>query len=340
MLIDATLMNRHTLPIDTFCVPTTIGMSVVFRLRSIQKHLYPATRSFSSSASAMAGLDINSKVKMNSGYDIPLLRFGVYQTPADVASEVVHHALKSGYRHVDSATAYRNEEPSVSGMKASGLLRSSLFFTSKVPPKSVNYTGAKSCVDATLAATGLDYIDLYLLHAPYGGREARLGAWTALTEAVMAGKVRSIGVSNYGVHHLDELETHIREEEEKRGKGKGGVLSVNQVELHPWLARPDIVEWCEKRGVVLEAYSPLVRGTKMDDPLIAPLARKHNKTPAQILLRWGLQKGFVILPKSVTRSRIEENATLYDFELLAEDMQSLRTNKYEPCTWDPTTSKD
>ncbi|KAK5011974.1 hypothetical protein LTR39_004376 [Cryomyces antarcticus] len=225
-------------------------------------------------------------------------------------------------------------------MKASGLPRSSLFFTSKVPPKSVNYTGAKSCVDATLAATGLDYVDLYLLHAPYGGREARLGAWTALTEAVTAGKVRSIGVSNYGVHHLDELETHIREEEEKRGKGKGGVLSVNQVELHPWLARPDIVEWCEKRGVVLEAYSPLVRGTKMDDPLITPLARKHNKTPAQILLRWGLQKGSVILPKSVTRSRIEENANLYDFELSAEDMHGLRTNKYEPCTWDPTTSKD
>lgn len=113
---------------------------------------------------------------------------------------------------------------------------------------------------------------------------------------------------------------------------------MNQVELHPWLARQDIVSWCEQRGVVLEAYSPLVRSTRMDDPMLQPLAKKHNKTPAQILLRWGLQKGFVILPKSETKSRIEENAKLYDFELDAEDMKSLHTTKYESCTWDPTVS--
>ncbi|KAJ9624803.1 hypothetical protein H2203_004753 [Taxawa tesnikishii (nom. ined.)] len=286
----------------------------------------------------MAGkLDINSSVKMNSGYSIPLLGYGVYQTPYDVAEDVVQHAMKTGYRHVDSATAYKNEEPSASGMKKSGIPRNELFFTSKVPPKEINYEGAKKCVDETLSKTGFDYIDLYLLHAPYGGKEGRLGAWKALTEAVEAGKIRSIGVSNFGVHHLDELEAHIKEVDSKEGKGKGGVLSVNQVELHPWLARPDIVDWCEKRGVVLEAYCPLVRATKNDDPLLVPLAKKHNKTTAQILLRWGLQKGFVILPKSVTHSRIEENRDLYDFELSAEDMETLHTGKYEPY---PTTSKD
>ena len=115
-------------------------------------------------------------------------------------------------------------------------------------------------------------------------------------------------------------------------------MSVNQVELHPWLARPDIVDWCNKRGVVLEAYSPLVRATREDDPLLKPLAAKHNRTPAQILLRWGLQKGFVILPKSVTHSRIEENANIFDFELSEEDMKGLETREYKPCAWDPTTA--
>jgi diketogulonate reductase-like aldo/keto reductase len=139
-------------------------------------------------------------------------------------------------------------------MKKSGIPRDQLFFTSKVPPRDVNYKDATKCIDTTLRKTGLDYVDLYLLHAPYGGKEGRLGAWKALVEAVEAGKVRSIGVSNYGVHHLDELESYIKEVDEKEGKGKGGVLSVNQVELHPWLARPDIVQWCEKRGVLLEVH--------------------------------------------------------------------------------------
>lgn len=172
----------------------------------------------------------------------------------------------------------------------------------------MSYESAKADVDATLAETGLDYIDLYLIHAPYGGREARLGAWKALVEAVEAGKVRSIGVSNYGVHHLEELEAWIKETEETQGMGKGGVLSVNQVELHPWLARDDIVQWCRQRGVLMEvrtgmsqacvasltsvtqAYSPLVRATKNNDPLLVALAKKHGKSTAQVLLRWSLQK--------------------------------------------------
>lgn len=132
---------------------------------------------------------------------------------------------------------------------------------------------------------------------------------------------------------------HIKElEEERGGKGKGGVISLGQWELHPWLARPDIVAWCEKRGIVLEAYSPIVRGTKHDDKILTALMKKHGKTAAQILLRWSLQKGFVPLPKSVTPSRIEENAKLYDFELDGEDMKTLDTGAYEPCAWDPTTA--
>ncbi|KAM0720345.1 hypothetical protein Q7P37_004481 [Cladosporium fusiforme] len=283
----------------------------------------------------MARLDINSTLRMKSGYEIPVLGYGVYQTPADVAEDVVNHAIESGYRHVDSAHAYRNEAPSAKGMLKAGIPREQLFYTSKVGPKYINYLGAKRCIRESLEQTKLDHIDLFLLHAPYHGTEGRLGAWKALVEAVKEGKIRTIGVSNFGVHHLEELEQWQKQQTPE----DAGVLSVNQVELHPWLARPDIVDWCKQRGVVLEAYSPLVRNTRGDDPLLKPLAAKHNRTPAQILLRWGLQKGFVILPKSVTHSRIEANRNLYDFELDAEDMKSLETGSYEPCAWDPTTAK-
>lgn len=198
----------------------------------------------------------------------------------------------------------------------------------------------------------------YLIHAPYGGTAARNGAWLALVEAKRAGLIRSIGVSNYGVHHLNELESYIKELEGQYGKGQGGEISVGQWELHPWLTRPDIVEWCQKRGVVIEAYCPVVRGQRFEDKALQALGEKYKKTPAQVLMRWSLQKvgaspklsremewliflqGYVPLPKSVTHSRIEENANVYDFELSAEDMKSLHTTEYSPCAWDPTTSDD
>jgi diketogulonate reductase-like aldo/keto reductase len=237
----------------------------------------------------MSPLSITSKYRLASGHSIPVLGYGVYQTPADITSSVVNHALSTGYRHVDSAVAYRNEAPSADGMKASGIPREELFFTTKIPPKDMRYETAKEHIENTLQVTGFDYVDLYLLHSPYGGKEGRIGAWKALVEGVQAGKIRSIGVSNYGVHHLDELEAFIKETDAKEGKGKGGVLSINQVELHPWLARPDIVKWCEDRGVLLEAYCPIVRAQKNDDPLVVPLAKKYGKTVSQVLIRWSLQ---------------------------------------------------
>ncbi|KAK8193578.1 aldo-keto reductase-like protein [Phyllosticta capitalensis] len=288
---------------------------------------------------------IGSTYRLKSGYEIPVVGFGVYQTPAADCADLVNHALGAGYRHIDSARAYRNEAGCASGLVASAakqanLKRADLFFTTKVHPRAMSYASARADVEATLASCPEleGYVDLYLLHAPYGGKLARLGAWQALVEAVKEGKVRSIGVSNYGVHHLEELEGWMRIRGE-RGMD-GGVLSVNQVELHPWLARDDIVKWCRDRGVLLEAYSPLVRATKNDDPLLVPLAKKHNKTTAQILLRWSLQKGFVPLPKTVSKARIEENASVFDFELDGDDMAKLNTGAYAPCTWDPTVSRD
>ena len=130
----------------------------------------------------------------------------------------------------------------------------------------------------------------YLIHAPYGGKEGRNGSWRALVEAQQAGRIRSLGVSNYGVHHLNELESYIKELESQNGKGKGGEISVGQWELHPWLTRKDIVDWCEQRGVICEAYCPIVRGQRFEEPTLRSLVKKYQKTPAQVLIRWSLQK--------------------------------------------------
>jgi diketogulonate reductase-like aldo/keto reductase len=258
------------------------------RLSTLRSHL-TASRTLHTSSPTMSSLSITSKYRLASGHSIPVLGYGVYQTPADITSSVVQHALSTGYRHVDSAVGYRNEAPSADGMKASGIPREELFFTTKIPPKDMRYETAKEHIENTLQVTGFDYVDLYLLHSPYGGKEGRIGAWKALVEGVQAGKIRSIGVSNYGVHHLDELEAYIKETDAKEGKGKGGVLSINQVELHPWLARPDIVKWCQDRGVLLEAYCPIVRAQKNEDPLVVPFAKKYGKTVSQVLIRWSLQ---------------------------------------------------
>ncbi|KAI0138739.1 aldo-keto reductase [Hypoxylon sp. NC0597] len=287
----------------------------------------------------MATYNINSTFKLNSGYEIPRLGFGVYQTPPEETEKAVLEAFKVGYRHIDSAAAYRNEAGCGDAIRASKIPRSDIFFTSKIPRSGMSYEGAKAQVETSLKTSGLDYIDLMLIHSPFGGSAARKGAWKALVEAVEEGKIRSIGVSNYGVHHLDELEKHIAEfEAERGGKGKGGVISVNQCEVHPWCPRRDVAEWCAKRNVAFEAYAPVVRGARFGEKVLVNLAEKHGKTEAQILIRWSLQKGYVPLPKSVTPSRIKENAEVFDFELSKEDMDTLEFNEYAPVCWDPVTS--
>lgn len=204
--------------------------------------------------------------------------------------------------------------------------------------KPLSYDNTISLIQTALEETGLGYLDLVLLHSPYGGRENRFGAWRALVELVEAGKVRSIGVSNFGVHHLDELEAYTERLAQERGggPGAGGVISVGQWEVHPWLTRPDIVRWCRERAVAVEAYCPIVRGERLDEPAVKALADKYGKTAAQVLLRWSLQRGYVPLVKSVTPARIQENAAIFDFELTEEEVEGLATDEYSPCAWDPT----
>ncbi len=261
------------------------------------------------------------------------VRFNVAQ---QALATHVSFLLTHSNPQIDSAAAYRNENACGEGIRASSIPRSEVFFTSKVPPKQMGYETTKALVDESLAKSGLEYIDLILLHSPYGGSAKRKGSWKALVEAVEAGKVRSIGISNYGVHHLDELEQHIAElEAERGGKGKGGVISVLQSEIHPYCPRNDVVAWCASRGIAIEAYSPLVQGQRWGEKGTKALAEKYGKTEAQVLIRWSLQRGLVPLPKSVTTGRIQENADVYDFELTEEEVAGLETGEYSPVCWDP-----
>ncbi|KAA8647288.1 hypothetical protein EYZ11_009441 [Aspergillus tanneri] len=277
----------------------------------------------------MAPLTLQSTYEMVSGYEIPVVGFGVYQIPAAIAEKVTLKALETGYRHVDSAKVYANEAQCVEAIRRSGVDRSKIFYTTKIASNHMSYEKAKESIEASIAdAASIGYIDLVLIHAPFGGKEGRLGAWRALVEAQKTGKIRSIGVSNYGIHHLNELEEYIN-------SGAGGKISVGQYEIHPWCAREDVADWLKKRNIIVEAYSPLVQATRMNEPILQKLVQKHNKTPAQILIRWSLQKGYVPLPKSVTDSRIIGNTQVFDFELSQEDMDSLKTNVYAPVCWDP-----
>ncbi|KAL3470301.1 NADP-dependent oxidoreductase domain-containing protein [Aspergillus californicus] len=278
-------------------------------------------------------LTVSSTQKLLSGYEIPVLGYGVYKTPANVAEDVTVEALKLGYRHIDSAAAYKNEKEVTAAISKAKIPRSDVFLTTKIPPSATGYDAARQAIRDSLKQANTAYFDLILIHAPFGGKEGRLGSWRALVEAQKAGLTRSIGVSNFGIHHLEELEAYIK-------SGGGGQIDVGQYEIHPWLARAELVDWLKKRGAVVQAYCPIVRNLRSDEAVLKELGGKYGKTAAQVLIRWSLQKGYVPLPKSVTPSRIKENAEVFDFELDEGDMAKLHTDKYEPCAWDPTVSDD
>ncbi|KAF2174071.1 hypothetical protein M409DRAFT_62232 [Zasmidium cellare ATCC 36951] len=280
-------------------------------------------------------LSPSSGYALNSGSKIPVIGLGVFKASEAEASLAVQEVFKSGYRHVDTAVYYENQSAVAKAVLKAGVPRDQLFFTTKVHPTATSYEGAKEQVAKTLQEIGgLKYVDLMLIHAPYGGAEKRLGAWKALTEAVQEGKIRSIGVSNYGVDHLTDLEQYIKDTDAKLGKGKGGVLSVNQIELHPWLQRRDIIDWCKKRGVLVQAWAPLAQSSRWGDPLLKNIAKRTGKSEAQILLRWSLQKDFNPLPKSVTPARIQQNLDVFDFELTDKEMAELETDEYDVHGWE------
>ncbi|KAK9324843.1 NADP-dependent oxidoreductase domain-containing protein [Lipomyces orientalis] len=277
----------------------------------------------------MPQLSITSKVRLSSGYDMPVLGFGVYMSYGGEAIDSVNQALKVGYRHIDSATLYENEREVGVAIKKwihdTGSKREDVFFTTKVWDTDQGYNNTKKAINWSLRQCDLGYIDLYLVHSPYPGRQMRKETWKAMEEAVEEGKIRSIGVSNYGIKHLKEMESYANIKP-----------AVNQLEVHPFLTRKELVDYCQAHDIVVEAFCPITRGQKFKDPRVQALVKKYNRTPAQILLRWSLQRGLVPLPKSSNSQRIEENSKLFDFEIEPQDMETLMTNEYYIVDWDPT----
>ncbi|PPQ98775.1 hypothetical protein CVT24_003333 [Panaeolus cyanescens] len=262
-----------------------------------------------SSTSDSQPLALDSTVKLSSGYDMPLLGFGVYQN--NDAKPSCLEAFKAGYSHIDSAQMYRNEAQVGEAVRESGIPREKLFITTKCASSSHGYESTIKGIDSSLQKFKFDYIDLFLIHDPLSGTARRLETYKALLEGKANGKIRTVGVSNYSVKHLEEI----------RNAGYD-MPSVNQIELHPFCQQKDIVEYCKKNDIVVQAYCPIIRG-KMDNPVIQRVAQKYQRDPAQVLIRWSLQHGFVPLPKSATPARIHSNAQVYDFVLDADDMQAL-----------------
>lgn len=257
--------------------------------------------------------------------DIPQLGLGLWKiTNADEFNVAVKTALESGYRHFDTAQAYGNEELLGHAWKASELPRNELFLTTKISVHNFGYKRALESFEASLQNLQTDYIDLLLLHFPVS--LLRKNTWKALIEIEKSGKARRIGVSNYTIRHLEEL------------KQQGlPAPYVNQVELHVFLQQPELVTYCNDNGIKIEAYSPLAHGKEMDNEVITNIAKKHNMTYAQVMLRWCIEQGFIILPKSVNPDRIQQNKQVLDFTLTDADMNELKQlDKNMRTCWNPT----
>ena len=265
----------------------------------------------------MADLTLKSTFELTSGNKLPILGFGVWDSPSHLTTQSCVEALKVGYRHIDTAQVYGNEKEVGEAVRKSGLRRGEIFITSKIytPGSDVEATYQK-CLDSVkkIAGGGDDsYLDLMLIHNANVGQEQCETMWRAMERLPHEGRFKAIGVSNFGVGHLERL-----------GKqAKVWPPAVNQLELHPWCQQRQVVDHCREAGVVIEAYCPLVRNQKADDPTLTGVAEKHGKTTAQVLLRYSLQKSWSPLPKSDNAERIAQNADLYGFHLDEGDMQKL-----------------
>ncbi len=266
-------------------------------------------------------------ITLNNGQAIPQLGFGVFQVPPDDTVAAVSSALEAGYRHIDTAEMYGNEAEVGEAIARSDVDRAEVFVTSKLSNDAHEPDAAREAFDATLKALGFDYIDLFLIHWPlparYGGDFT--STWKTLEEFYREGRARSIGVSNFQPQHLRRLhgETDI-------------IPAVNQIEVHPYLTQESVRAFCAGHQVAVEAWSPLGRGNVLGDPVVQSVAKRAGKTPAQVVLRWHIQLGNIVFPKSVTPGRIRENIDIFDFELTPADVEDLAAlNKNERVGPDP-----
>jgi 2,5-diketo-D-gluconate reductase A len=253
-------------------------------------------------------------IELNDGASIPQLGFGVFQIPPPETARATEAALEAGYRHIDTAEMYGNERGVGEAVRASGLDRDEVFITSKLNNGFHEPDAARREFDRTLAALGMDHVDLFLIHWPlpmhYGGDF--VSTWKTLEEFKADGRARSIGVSNFEIAHLERI---LAESDT--------VPAVNQIEAHPYLRNDAVRTFGESHGIATEAWSPIAKGQVMDDPVIAAIADELGRTPAQVTLRWHVQRGSIVFPKSTTPARIEENMHIFDFELSADQMAQI-----------------
>lgn len=250
--------------------------------------------------------------KFSDGNSIPQIGLGVWQATQEQAAASVCHALKSGYRHIDTAAIYQNEEGVGQGIKQSGVVRNDIFVTTKVWNDAQGYEEATAALNASLDRLQLDYVDLLLIHWPTPKQDRFVDTWRAFIDAQKEGKVRSIGVSNFNADHLQRLidETNV-------------APVINQIELHPYLQQAELRAFHREHHIVTQAWSPLGQGEVLNDAVIGAIASVHGKTPAQIIIRWHMQLGNVAIPKSVTPSRIGSNFQVFDFELSNQEMAQI-----------------
>lgn len=268
--------------------------------------------------------NLQDTTTLHNGVKMPWFGLGVFKVKE--GSEVVDSvkaAIKNGYKSIDTAAVYQNEEGVGQAIKEAGVPREELFITTKVWNADQGYETTLNAFETSMEKLGLEYLDLYLIHWPVAGKYKE--TWKALEKLYKDGRVRAIGVSNFHVHHLKDL---MADAEIKP--------MVNQVEYHPHLAQTELLEFCKAEGIQMEAWSPLKQGELLSEPTIVEIAEKHGKSPAQIILRWDLQNGVVTIPKSIKEHRIVENADVFNFELTAEDMDCLNSlNKDERVGPDP-----
>lgn len=254
---------------------------------------------------------LQGTVTLHNGVKMPYFGLGVYKV--EEGNEVINSvktALESGYRAIDTAALYENEEGVGKAIKESGIPRKEIFVTTKVWNTDHGYENTLKAFERSISKLGLDYVDLYLIHWP--GKDTFVDTWRALEKLYRDGRVRAIGVSNFKEHHLETL---MAQSEEKP--------VINQVELHPYFQQKELREFCKKHDIVVEAWSPLGRGKVLEDPVLNEIGKKYGKSPAQVTLRWHVQNDIVVIPKSVTPSRIKENADIFDFELTDDEMERI-----------------